>query len=100
MFKIVPNPTFESTVKITVPGQAPVSLTLTFRYKGRTEILDWVECAKTIRGTTVLVEVIEGWKEVVGPDDAPLTYSEESLARLLNDFPDAGLEIFNTYISI
>ena len=81
-------------------ADAQARLQLTYRHKGRNEMVAWVERAKTEDGAALLCEVVAGWGEVEGPDGELAPYSEQAFLTLLDDYPMAALEIFNDYVSV
>jgi hypothetical protein len=106
MFKLTPNPTFSSEVRLTIPGEAePGRITVTWRHKTRADYLAWRNQPAedpTAGGARIdaafLGKVIAGWDGPVdGPDDKPVPYSQEALALLLDTFPGAALDLLMAY---
>ena len=110
MFVVVPNPTFESDVALTVPGAAePATLRVTWRHLGRKAQRAWIERPSrqqqpgaaepaTLDDAAYLGEVIAGWSGAVDDKGAPAAYSQEALASLLDAYPASGGELFNAYL--
>ena len=94
MFKVNPAPTFEGTASLTVHGQAePTTIKVTWKHKGSKAFAAWMESATTVSGDAeFLDEVIEAWE---GPDKA---YSRETLEQLLDAYPHAGQELYDSYL--
>lgn len=92
MFKLEPNPTFWAVVGITVPGDAVAGkLEVEFRHLG---VSEWEAYrAKTAEQPLreVATGLIVGWRNV----DVP--YSAEALARLLDRWPRAAVDLFEAY---
>ena len=100
MFRINPAPTFDASVRLTVPGQdAPAVLQLTFAHMGRKAAADWIERAKGRSDADVIGEVVRDWKDVQDDAGAPVPYSREALAALLDAHPAAGMELFDAYLA-
>jgi len=93
MLKITPDPKFTADVQITVPGLAePVSVTMTFKYRTRKEMLDFLEAEKDKQlSETMRNDVVLGWSGF----DAD--FSKENLALFLENYPAAPLEIWTEY---
>ncbi len=100
MFKLQPNPTFSAKVEIPVPGaDAPATLPLVFRHKGRKAAQAWVESAPGRQDIDFLMEIVADWgAEVVGEDGQPQAFSREAFDRLLDEYPASGQAIFNAYL--
>ncbi len=100
MFKLVPNPVFQAVLQLTVPGSAtPAPITFNFKHQGRNALRAWVQGATGKPHAEVLAEVIDSWAGVQQPDGAPVPYTPEHLAALLDAYPAAGDEIFDGYLS-
>jgi hypothetical protein len=99
MFSIVPNPTFTTTVRLSVPGSdVGAPLTITWRHKGARALAAWLgSAADRTDDAAFLGEVIADWQCVHGADGAAVPYSAESLAVLLDAFPSAGQELVRHY---
>lgn len=99
MFKIVPNPTFTCTVRLSVPGtDLPQAVQVTFRHKTARELDAWLRSARErASDADYLHEVIASWSGIAGADDKPLPYSREALAALLDAYPAAGAELVLAY---
>lgn len=125
MFKLIPNPTFDAPVAITVPGaETPATLAVTWRHKGRKALAEWLrgagpgagagagatvgaDAAPTDGATAAqpgtsdaawLGQVIAGW---AGPQDeagAPVAYTPGALGALLDAYPAAGGELLAVYL--
>ncbi len=101
MFRLDPNPTFTARVALSVPGaEQPVNVTFTFKHKGVRALADWRRRAAEMTDDLQLVsEVVEGWgAEILGPDDQPVPFSAEALAKLIDAYPASGREIATAYI--
>lgn len=99
MFRIDPKPTFSCEVRLSVPGSdvgAPIGVT--FRHKGARALQDYFRRAKDLPDdATYLAEVIQDWSGVEDADGAPVPFSFEALAKLLDAFPAAGTELLMVY---
>lgn len=95
--KLTLNPasTFAAPAQISVPGQAdPVTVTITWRHKGRKALADWVVQLTKTDDVDVLSDVIAGWGDEI---DAP--YTRENLAALLDAYPTAALDFARAYVA-
>lgn len=99
MFKIVANPTFTATVRLSIPGSdVPGAVQITFRHKGTRALHAWLaSAAKRETDTEFLGEIIENWQGVADVDGQPLAYTPDALAQLLDAYPAAGKEIIQAY---
>ena len=92
MLKLNPNPEFSAPVPITEPGKSePTIITITYRYKTRDELVEFVEQTKDAPISDVLCDLVTGWQGV----DAPFT--KDNLKALVNSYMPAGLEILKVY---
>ncbi len=114
MFTLVPDPTFNAPVQLTVPGhEQPASLVLTFAAMGRKAFKGWMAQAAAVATITDddqrnqaeaqwLSKAVLGWPDPadggpVLPDGSPAPYSVQALAQLLDTYPDSGPEILAAY---
>lgn len=95
MFKLNPNPTFAGTATIVVPGGEAEKLRLVFRHKTRDDAKAFFERAAKAeeKESTLLLEIIAGWEDV----DAE--FSEDALAKLLQNYHTAPSAIFEAYMA-
>lgn len=101
MFSIIPNPTFDTDVRITRPGEAePGTITFTFKHLGNRECKGWVARAADdhTNDASWLAEVITGWAGPANAAGTAVAYSVEALNQVLNAFPAAGSEIYLAYL--
>lgn len=92
MLKLNPNPEFSASVPITEPGKAePTIITVTYRYKTRDALVEFIEQTKDAPVADVLCDIVSGWNGV----DAPFT--KENLKALVNSYMPAGLEMLKAY---
>jgi hypothetical protein len=99
MFKLVPDPQFDATVELTVPGadsKAPV--VFTFARKGRAALKAWTDSATGRNDLEVLCDVVVGWRGVFDDKGAEVPFSREALAQLLDAYPASGAEVFRGYL--
>ncbi len=92
MFKLQPNPTFTSKVKISIPGEAnPATVSVTFKHLDRPKIKAYFKGLEGKTDVEALGEIITAWEGI----DAP--YSQDSLQTLLDNYPAAGSELFGAF---
>ena len=92
MFKLEPNPTFKAKVGIPVPGQEkPAFVDFEFKALTRTELEQWFTDSRDKPDEERLPLIIVGWAGV----DA--TYSDESLAKMLDRFPGSSRAIVQKF---
>lgn len=101
-FRLVPAPTFEALVPVLVPGATgPAMLRMVFRHKGRRDLEAWMAAAIQGAGGSDaewLAKVISGWSGVSDLAGADVPYTSEALAALLDAYPAAGRQIYETYL--
>jgi len=86
MLQVTPNPKFDATVEVPVPGQTkPEKLTITFKYMNTTEREAFMKKLNESSKVDALLDIIEDWKGV----DA--SFSREVLENLLTNY--AGLDM-------
>ena len=117
MFKIVPNPTFEGVVQITIPGEStPATLRVTWRHMGRRALAVWLKKTKPAvqpaaqpvdqpaEPATVqtdaewLAEAMANWAGPVDESGAAVPLSLPALAALLDSAPASGSELLAAYL--
>lgn len=91
MFKIDPDPTFETPVKIHVPGKGDGVIHVSFRYLDAKARGAYIQALGNKTNAEALAEVITGWREI----DAP--YSIENLEKLLNRYDTAATAMFDAF---
>lgn len=106
MLKLNPNPTFESEVQITVPGQKePGTVNLVFKYRSRKEFgefLSWMAEKRDKAGRVVApgASVSAAFPEFVLGWDLAEEFTLENIAIFLNNYPAAYGEIFAAYTAM
>lgn len=91
MFKIIPNPSFTATVKLSIPGGTTAAVDVEFKHFSRKALQALFESQGSKGDADFLSEIMVGWSGI----DA--TYSKETLATLLDNYPAAGAEIFEAF---
>ncbi len=95
MLKLNPDPTFTTTVKITVPGkEEPATLDVTFKYRGRKELEAFWNANKKKskkKDAAIFMEIAVGWN---WPD---VEFTEQNVETFLNNYPAAETEIITAY---
>lgn len=101
MFRLAPDPVFMATVPLSVRGGEPVPVVFNFRHMGRKALAAFIQRTKDegMADEAVLGAVIDTWRDVVDPSGAPVPYSPQALAQLLDDHPAASTEIWNGYLA-
>lgn len=98
MIKLVPDPTFEHLVKLTVPGQpGTVDLQMTFRHMSTARMAEWFVENENRPSAVALAEIIEGWSGVMGEDGQYAPYSPQALETLLKNYHPATSEIVRAW---
>lgn len=97
MFKLQPNPTFPADVEVSTPvGQA--KLKLEFKHLGKEALKKLNENAKTQPDIETLSQIVVDWSEVFDADGNPVAFNVDAMAQLIDAYPAAPFEIFQTYI--
>lgn len=115
VLKLQPNPLFWATVHITVPGETDkAAIELQFRHKGKRAMAAWLASGRgevVAQNTTAaasvepapkpdeefLGEVINDWRGPLNEAGQPEPYSQNGLAKLLDQYPAAATEIYAAY---
>lgn len=91
---LTPAPTFVADALIKVPGQdEPVRVSVTWKHKGKADLVAWLDAAKDRDDVEALMEVMAGWGEEI---DAP--FSAESLATVLDQYQTSALDFTRAYL--
>lgn len=113
VFKINPDPTFSTFVRLTVPGNAvPARISITWRHKTAEGLDEWYLRNVDRKSANALDEVIDGWGAPaqnetgdeesgiapIGADGEKLPYTREALATLLSNYPTATSELVRGYL--
>lgn len=94
MFKLQPKPTFWTKVPIAIAGAAkPALIDIEFKHLGREALRDYIASLPDREDAESLAEIVMGWKEV---DEE---FSQESLNKLLNNYPGAALSMVKTFVA-
>ncbi|PIQ26130.1 hypothetical protein COW64_12355 [bacterium (Candidatus Blackallbacteria) CG18_big_fil_WC_8_21_14_2_50_49_26] len=98
MIRLVPDPTFETVVRMTVPGQCePAEVPMTFRHMTAKQAADWFAASKEKPSAEALADIVCGWCGVMGEDGAELPFTPESLAALVKNYQPAAREIVRAW---
>lgn len=95
MLKLSHEPQFKATVSISIPGKKePANAEFTFKYLTRSGWEDFLKESEDRSLHETVPEIVEGWneKQVEGK------FSKENLAKLLDIYPAAALDIYKTFI--
>lgn len=96
-FYLCPAATFKTDVPLSVPeGLGIATVSMTFLYKDKDELDQWIKENKSKPTAEALVEIIKGW-EVLGPDDLPVEVNKNNMITLSKKYPNALTEIFRGY---
>lgn len=99
MLKINPAPTFEFDAQLTVPGQAQSAVVrITAHHRGREALQAWIDSAAGSADAQFLGAALADWSGVLDAAGAPMPYSAQALAQLLDAYPAAGRELFEQYL--
>ncbi|MFZ5917051.1 MAG: phage tail assembly chaperone [Chloroflexota bacterium] len=90
MFKLIPNPTFYSSVVGIVPGSTS-ALELEFRHKDKDELAAYLNSAQGRSDYDLIDEIVVGWRGV------DVGFDATSLHALLNNYPASAARIVSAY---
>lgn len=98
MIKLIPNPTFEKTVGLTVPDLLePVEVVIKFKYMTAAQSAEWFKSSSDKAIDIALGEIIVGWSGVMDEQGKEAAYSKENLHMLLAAYQPASLEIVRSW---
>lgn len=98
MIRLIPDPTFDELVRLTVPGlPEPVDVPMTFRHMTARQASDWFSASKDKPSAEALADIVRGWRGVMGEDGRDIAYSAEALAALLENYQPAASEIMRAW---
>lgn len=87
-----PAPTFIAEVGIPVPGGEPHPVKFTFKHRARDEIVEWH------KSTAERDDDVGLFREFVLAWDLDDAFTDENIARLLNNYPGASSAITVGYL--
>lgn len=90
VFSLIPNPTFQATVKFAIPGEQTASIKIEFKHKTAEEVEDFLKRAQKEKDFDAVSEIVVGW-------DIGEPFNEENLKTLLSNYGGAARAITNTY---
>lgn len=103
-FKLIPAPTFTTTVKLTTTGGTPVDLVVTWRFKNQAQYAAWqakpadlAAKGQTLTDAEYLGEVMADWDGPVTDTGVAVPYTPEALAVLLGNYHPAARELYDAY---
>jgi hypothetical protein len=91
LFKLDPNPTFQATVQITVPGGGSRPLAVVFRHKTKSQLATWIADGKQ-SDLDMAIEIVESV-----PDKEEGLTLQEFFQQLFENYPAAALDMYFTY---
>jgi hypothetical protein len=98
MIKLVPNPTFEQTVKLTVPDLIePVEVVMQFNYMTAAQSAEWFKASSDKAIDIALAEIVIGWHGVMDDQGKEAPFTKEALQQLLLAYQPASLEIVRAW---
>lgn len=103
MLKLNPSPQFIAPVSLTIAGESETgSVLLTFKHQGKQALAAWLDSATSgTSGTSdldLVAGVVLGWDGVNDESGAPVPFSRDALAALLDAYSAAAGEIVSAYI--
>ena len=87
-----PDPTFQATVVIPVPGGNTGEVKFTFKGRTRAEYLAWIDSLEGRSDIDAVMDCVSGW-------DMSEPFSQENVAILLNAYVAAGRAIIDKYFA-
>jgi hypothetical protein len=87
-----PAPTFSAPVPIPIHGGEPVSVSMTFRHRTKTEINEWRDTLSDKEDADAILDMIVGWEL----DDE---LSRENVVRLTENYSGSTMAILRTYLA-
>jgi hypothetical protein len=98
MIRLIPNPTFKSTVRFTQPGAEDALVNIEFRHKSPAAFDAWWSGAKEKPIADGMAEVIVGWSGVIDEVGAEVPFSVDALALFLGGHAPRGRELLGAYM--
>jgi hypothetical protein len=94
IFELDHENSFIGDVEIPLPGkQKPKILTLKFKWMSKTDKLEYLKNVSGKDDLTALKEIVLGWENVKAK------FTDDSMAKLLDNYGNAGLIILNYWIT-
>lgn len=91
-------PTFQTEVKLSVPGSEPVPVRVTYRWMPPTKFADFVKNAADRGDLPVLQDIVDKIDGIEGDDGQPLAWSADTLKRLTETLQPAALELYAAWV--
>lgn len=103
MIRLSPQPTFETTVGLSVPGvEALAPVQFTFVHLGKREMAEWMARDqggdKRRTDPEMLGDIVRGWAGVLDEAGEQVPFTPAAFAQLLNAYPLAAGEIMKGYV--
>jgi hypothetical protein len=89
-FKLKPDPTFNASVPMPVPGSEPAEIFCTFRHRSREEMAKLVEDRP--EDADFVMAMLTGW-------DLEDEFSRDNVERLLGNYQAAAIAISKVYFA-
>ncbi|MGE8449103.1 MAG: phage tail assembly chaperone [Pseudomonadales bacterium] len=90
-FTLNPNPTFKHKVPMPIPGGAFVNVEFTFKHRGKEEFADFLEKAKDMEDTDLVLSVASGW-------ELEEAFDKDNVEQLVENYVGAARAIFTAYM--
>jgi hypothetical protein len=90
--KFVSEPTFTFDVPVPVAGKDPVPVNMTFKYRRKTELAEWMASRAGKSDTESFMEMVTAW-ELEDP------FTKESVTEFLEIYGGASIATFRVYLS-
>lgn len=90
-FKLQPDPTFQASVLIPIPGAAAAPVVFVFKYRDRTELQQLLDRAGGLEDVPAILEMCQGW-------DLADAFTPEAVTTLVRNYVTAPALIWEKYL--
>lgn len=90
-FSLDPNPTFQATVEIPLPGGEKAPVKFTFKHRDRDGLRAFMDGTPDKDAADVVLEAAAGW-------DLDDEFNAENVKRLVTNYLGAGRAVYEAYV--
>lgn len=99
-FKLVKSPTYEWEIKFQFPAETgckyeTVSFVAIFKRMSQKQLVDLQK--NHAKDTSLIAELVVGWKHIEDADGETLEYSQDNLEMLCDEYPALGATLIQAY---
>lgn len=90
--KLVPNPTFELSVPVPVPGSEPVAVVFKLKHQSRDEFKKFLNELDSMEDEAIFKKLVAGW-------ELEDEFNDENIDKLIQNYLGVVRVVLNEYIN-